>query len=151
MKNKVYRFFRWLKIIIKYKYIVLLFPAIYKDAYLHIKRIIKKQSNPHILEITLPTTNPVILTMMANFITLTPGTITVDIKESTLFVLDIDSDSNPEHSKRAILNDYNNEPERKIFGFYRKDELMTLIQRRSLREPLASALSKIDRNIINRV
>lgn len=50
-----------------------------------------------------------------------------------------------------ILNDYNNEPERKIFGFYRKDELMTLIQRRSLREPLASALSKIDRNIINRV
>lgn len=109
MKNKVYRFFRWLKIIIKY--IVLLFPAIYKDAYLHIKRIIKKQSNPHILEITLPTTNPVILTMMANFITLTPGTITVDIKESTLFVLDIDSDSNPEHSKRAILNDYN-----KIFG-----------------------------------
>lgn len=82
MKNKVYRFFRWLKIIIKY--IVLLFPAIYKDAYLHIKRIIKKQSNPHILEITLPTTNPVILTMMANFITLTPGTITVDIKESTL-------------------------------------------------------------------
>ena len=109
MKNKVYRFFRWLKIIIKY--ILLLFPAIYKDAYLHIKRIIKKQSNPHILVITLPTTNPVILTMMANFITLTPGTITVDIKESTLFVLDIDSDSNPEHSKRAILNDYN-----KIFG-----------------------------------
>ncbi len=49
-----------------------------------------------------------------------------------------------------ILNDYNKEPHRAIFGFYRKDELMTLIERRNLREPLSSALSKIDKNIINR-
>jgi len=50
-----------------------------------------------------------------------------------------------------ILNDYNNEPHRPIFGFYRKDELMTLIERRISREKLSSAISKIDNSIINRV
>lgn len=49
-----------------------------------------------------------------------------------------------------ILDDYNKAPERRIFGFYRRDELMSMIQRRSLKEPLSSALKKIDDSIIGR-
>ncbi len=88
------------------KYIFFLFYSIYIDAYQHIKRIIKKQSNPHFVEVQLPTNDALILTMMANFITLTPGTITVDIIGNTLLILDIDIDTDPEHTKKRILNIY---------------------------------------------
>lgn len=49
-----------------------------------------------------------------------------------------------------ILDDYNKAPERRVFGFYRRDELMSMIQRRALKEPLSSALKKIDDSIIGR-
>ena len=91
---------------ILFKYGILLFVSIYVDAYHHIKRIIKKQSNPHFIEVELPTEDPLILTMMANFITLTPGTITVDIIGKTLYILDIDINNDTEITKESILNIY---------------------------------------------
>lgn len=89
------------------KYISFLMIDIYKDSFVHIKRIIKKESMPNIVEIKLPTKDPIILTMISNYITLTPGTITVDVEENIIYVLDIEGAQSGEKTRESVLDIYN--------------------------------------------
>lgn len=66
-------------------YIVLV--AIVKSSIDHIFRIIKNESAYETFEVTLDTNNIVIITLIANAITLTPGTITLNVNEQTLEVI----------------------------------------------------------------
>ncbi len=93
------------KIFLKYIYFLLI--DIYKDSFVHIKRIIKNKSMPNIVEINLPTKDPIILTMLSNYITLTPGTITVDVEENIIYVLDIEGEEGGEKTKKSVLDIYN--------------------------------------------
>lgn len=62
---------------------------IYKSSFSHIIRIIKKDCNPIIVEVTLDLTDPYLIMIIANSITLTPGTITVNTDKNKLTVLAI--------------------------------------------------------------
>lgn len=53
----------------------------------HVKRIFKNETRYEVFEVHLDTENIVILTLIANAITLTPGTITLEINGSILKVL----------------------------------------------------------------
>ncbi len=71
------------------RFILRLFYEIYKSSFIHILRIIKKDENPIIFEVELSVKNPYIISIISNAITLTPGTITVDIIGNKLYVLAI--------------------------------------------------------------
>lgn len=62
----------------------------YKSSFTYIIRIIKKECDPEFVKVKLNTTDPLIITMIANAITLTPGTLTVDVNQNELVVLSID-------------------------------------------------------------
>ncbi|RKD30574.1 Na+/H+ antiporter subunit E [Thermohalobacter berrensis] len=74
------------------QYSLRLICEIYKASFFHIFRIIKKEYAPMIVEIELSTTDPLIITIIANSITLTPGTITIDSYDNKLLVLSIEND-----------------------------------------------------------
>lgn len=75
-----------------FKFFVRLIYEIYKSSFIHIIRILKKDENPVIIQIELSVKNPYIITMISNAITLTPGTITVDVQGNNLYVLAIKGD-----------------------------------------------------------
>lgn len=68
-------------------FVGIVFTFIVKSSLSHIVRIVKNQSDYVTFEVELDTKNNVILTLIANAITLTPGTITLDIVDSTLHVV----------------------------------------------------------------
>ncbi|MTI48475.1 Na+/H+ antiporter subunit E [Sporosalibacterium faouarense] len=72
------------------KFFFRLMIEIYKSSFSYIVRIIKKDCEPIFIEINLNTKNPLIITMISNAITLTPGTLTVDTDKNKLMVLSID-------------------------------------------------------------
>lgn len=63
------------------------FISIIKASVVHLYRIIKNENAYKTLSIEMKTNNSVILTLIANAITLTPGTITLDIVDSTLHIV----------------------------------------------------------------
>jgi len=79
--------FKPLVILTLIKYFFNLLIEIYKSSFTYIVRIIKKDCDPFIVEIELDVTDPLIITIIANSITLTPGTITVDTDKNKLTVL----------------------------------------------------------------
>lgn len=101
--NKIFKI-PTLKVLIKYS--SSLFIEIYKDSFTHLKRIIKKESDPYIIQVKLPTEDPIVVTMVSNAITLTPGTITVDVEKNILYVLDIEGNNNKDETINSILNNY---------------------------------------------
>ena len=60
---------------------------IFKAANKHIIRIIKNEKRFEVFNVDLESNNLVIITLIANAITLTPGTITLNVKGRTLEVL----------------------------------------------------------------
>lgn len=60
---------------------------IYKASFIQVLRIIKNESDPEIIEVTLSTNNNLIITLIANSITLTPGTTSVHVEDNKLYVL----------------------------------------------------------------
>jgi multisubunit Na+/H+ antiporter MnhE subunit len=74
------------------KYFLQLIYEIYLSSFINIMRIIKKDQDLVVVEVNLEVTNPLPITIIANSITLTPGTITVDSNESTLYVMAIRDD-----------------------------------------------------------
>ncbi|EOD01863.1 Na+/H+ antiporter subunit E [Caldisalinibacter kiritimatiensis] len=72
------------------KFTLRLMFEIYKSSFSYIVRIIKKDCDPIFVNIELNTNNPLIITMISNAITLTPGTLTVDKNRNKLVVLSID-------------------------------------------------------------
>ena len=101
--NKIFKI-PTLKVLIKYS--SNLFIDIYKDSFTHLKRIIKKESDPYIIQVKLPTEDPIVVTMVSNAITLTPGTITVDVEKNILYVLDIEGKNKKDETINSILDSY---------------------------------------------
>jgi len=75
------------------RYSLNLLIEIYLSSFSYIMRIIKKDFDPVFVEVKLTTKNPLIITIIANSITLTPGTLTVDADENKLIVLSINDPS----------------------------------------------------------
>ena len=74
------------------KYIILLFFEIFISSFHHIRRILSKdEENVVIFELDVKSEKMVELIMMANFITLTPGTVTIDICDDKIKVVAIES------------------------------------------------------------
>ena len=91
--------------LIWFGYIVII--EIFIAAAQHIIRIIKKEGTPIIFRLKLDTDNPLIITLIANAITLTPGTITLTAEGSNLTVLSFDStDEKMTKTKDIILVNY---------------------------------------------
>lgn len=81
--------FKTPKFLILLKYFLRLIFEIYKSSFSHIVRIINKDCNPIIVKVTLDLKDPYLIMLIANSITLTPGTITVDTDKNKLTVLAI--------------------------------------------------------------
>jgi len=78
---------------------------IYRASFMQILRIIKQDNHSVIVQVQLDVTDPLLITIIANSITLTPGTITVDTDDNTLFVLSIKDDGEDgEQLKQNIKN-----------------------------------------------
>ncbi|MCM1991286.1 Na+/H+ antiporter subunit E [Oceanirhabdus seepicola] len=78
---------------------------IYRASFIQILRIIKQDNHSVIVEVQLDVTDPLLITIIANSITLTPGTITVDTDDNILFVLSIKDDGEDgEQLKQNIKN-----------------------------------------------
>jgi multicomponent Na+:H+ antiporter subunit E len=91
------------QIYIAVKFLLRLIYEIYKSSFIHILRIIKQDENPVIVEVQLSIENPYIVTMISNAITLTPGTITVDVQGNKLYVLTIkEHDDNHQNLQEEI-------------------------------------------------
>jgi multicomponent Na+:H+ antiporter subunit E len=73
--------------LIKYSFVLLI--EIYKASFVHIIRIIKKDCDPSIITVRLDITDPLLITIISNSITLTPGTITIDTDKNKLTILTI--------------------------------------------------------------
>lgn len=66
---------------------VVIFSEIVIAANYHVKRIFKNETRYEVFEVHLDTENIVILTLIANAVTLTPGTITLEINGSVLKII----------------------------------------------------------------
>ncbi|MBN4067637.1 Na+/H+ antiporter subunit E [Alkaliphilus transvaalensis] len=74
------------------KYFLFLIYEIYLASFHLIPMIIKKKEEPIIFNLKLDIKDPYIVTLIANSITLTPGTITINKESSLLTVLSIKDD-----------------------------------------------------------
>lgn len=84
-------------------YLIRLVGEIFKSSFSYLARIVKKDSVPIIVEVELEVEDPLIVSIIANSITLTPGTITVDVNENKLTVISLkDTRSGEESVKREI-------------------------------------------------
>lgn len=68
-------------------YFFVLFIEIFKSAFQYMLNIFSKQYEPRLFMITLDVTDPIQVGIVANSITLTPGTISVEIVEHSIYVL----------------------------------------------------------------
>lgn len=75
---------------------------IYKSSFSHILRIIKGNCNPTIVNVQLDLRDPFLIMLISNSITLTPGTITIDVNENMLTVLSVEDDK---ENKKTISMD----------------------------------------------
>lgn len=68
-------------------YILFLFVEIFKASFSYIWNLMSQKFEPVVFKIELDIVDPVLVGIVANSITLTPGTITVDIIDHTIYVL----------------------------------------------------------------
>ncbi len=78
------------KLLSMVKFIPRLMFEIYMSSFSYIIRIIKKDCDPVFVDVKLNTNNLLIITIISNAITLTPGTITINTDKNKLIVLSID-------------------------------------------------------------
>lgn len=91
------------------KYFIILLFEIYKSSFINIMRIIKKDHKLTIIEVELKIKEPLIVTIISNSITLTPGTITIDWDKDKLYVLAMKDDgTNGERTKKYIKEKFEN-------------------------------------------
>ncbi len=79
--------FRKMSIITMLKYLGNLLLEIYKSSFSYIVRIIKKDCEPFVVEVELDVTDLLIISIISNSITLTPGTLTIDVQNNKLTIL----------------------------------------------------------------
>jgi multicomponent Na+:H+ antiporter subunit E len=68
-------------------YIFFLFIEIFKSAFVYSINLMSKRYEPVVFKVELEIDDPIAVGIVANSITLTPGTITVDIVDHTIYVL----------------------------------------------------------------
>ena len=85
---------------------VIVLGSIIKASILHLLRIIKNENSFTTFEVELTTNNVVIITLIANAITLTPGTITVNVSDQTLSVVGFSKDPSDIEEMKAEIIDY---------------------------------------------
>ncbi len=78
---------------LKYSFNLLL--EIYKSSFSYIARIIKKDCQPLALEVELDVSDPLIISIISNSITLTPGTITINVQGNKLTILTLKDCQDP--------------------------------------------------------
>ncbi len=83
------------------KYLGLLLQNIYRSAFSVTLAIIKRNTHPGVVEVPIQAKTPLVQTLIANAITLTPGTITLDIQDTTLYILSIRDD---EATKKQVIH-----------------------------------------------
>lgn len=94
-----------IKVMIPYAFNLI--KEIYISSFSYIKRIIKKDCQPFITEIELRVKDPLIIAIISNSITLTPGTITVNAEGNKLTVLSLkDCKEGPETVKKEIRENF---------------------------------------------
>lgn len=99
--------FKAIKLKILIPYTMNLIKEIYLSSFSYIKRIIKKDCQPFITEVELKVRDPLIITIISNSITLTPGTITMDTDRNKLTVLSLkDCKEGPETVKKEIRENF---------------------------------------------
>jgi multicomponent Na+:H+ antiporter subunit E len=76
-------------------YLFVLFFEIFKASFVYIVNLFKSEFVPVIFKIDLEFDDPVKVAIVANSITLTPGTITVDIHENRIYVMVLAKPSTP--------------------------------------------------------
>jgi multicomponent Na+:H+ antiporter subunit E len=76
-------------------YVFILFIEIFKASFNYIKSIAKRDYKPFIFIIKLDVDDPIEVALIANSITLTPGTVTIDIDGSNITVLTIAKTGTP--------------------------------------------------------
>ncbi len=82
----------------------IVFIDIIKSATIHVSRIIKNESRYEVFVVTLETNNLVIITLIANAITLTPGTITMNVEGRSLEIIGFSKNqSDIEEMRKNIL------------------------------------------------
>lgn len=81
----------------------------------------KMHINPHIISFDWYYDNPVAVTMLVNSIILTPGTVTVDVKEDRRFIVHVLTDDAAEH----ILSGNMQRRIGRVFGESRESERVT--------------------------
>lgn len=85
--NAKYYHFRSISLGTMIKYLFNLLLEIYKSSFNYIIRIIKRDCDPFVVEVELDVTDPLIISIISNSITLTPGTLTIDVQGSKLTIL----------------------------------------------------------------
>jgi len=76
-------------------YLLMLFIEIFRSAILYIINLFKRTYVPVVFKITLDKLDPMKVAIVANSITLTPGTITIDIVNHTIYVMVLADPSTP--------------------------------------------------------
>lgn len=74
------------------RYFIFLLYQIYKSGIATIRTVFNKQPAAHIVEYESKLTNDLAICMLANAITLTPGTVTIDKAGSKLFILQFEQE-----------------------------------------------------------
>ncbi len=99
------------------KYIWVLLQNIYRSAFTVIATILKHNAHPGVVEVPIQAKTPLVQTLIANAITLTPGTITLDIQDTTLFVLSLHDN---EETKAQIIKTIQTELEPLVLPIERR-------------------------------
>lgn len=97
--------FRTVGIITIIKYFINLLFEIYKSSFNYLVRIIKKDCEPCIVDVVLDVTDPLLISIISNSITLTPGTITVDAEGNKLKVLTLKNCNSCEDCQVIVQKD----------------------------------------------
>jgi multicomponent Na+:H+ antiporter subunit E len=84
-------------------YIFFLFIEIFRSAFVYIANLMSRKYEPVVFKIELEVDDPIAVGIVANSITLTPGTITVDIVDHTIYVLTLAKPGTP-HEELAKTN-----------------------------------------------
>jgi multicomponent Na+:H+ antiporter subunit E len=97
-----YRNIKILKLLI---YLLLLFVEIFKASFTYIINLISKTYEPVVIKVDLDLYDPVQIGIIANSITLTPGTISVDINGHTIYVLTLAKPGTPQEELEAPIHE----------------------------------------------
>lgn len=89
------------------KYIFILFPMIFKSTWEVISIILYGDDKPMIVKVKTNVTRDWPICMIANGITLTPGTVTIDVQENELTVLWLNPTTrDPEEASEIVLGQF---------------------------------------------